>query len=140
MGRWRILSIFCFKYFYFWWFSKVVFNFSKNENEFNHFKDTVGLVVVDEAHRALAPTYNTVTKGLLGKNSHVIGLSATPGSSDKQHHRALARFFHDELVSIKPKNDESVINYLRSKKVLSEVTYEPIHIEINPQFNQLQNK
>ena len=90
------------------------------------------LVVVDEAHRVLAPTYNTVTRGVLSDHTHVIGLSATPGSGDKKHHRTLARFFHDELVTIKTKNNESVIKYLRSKKVLSKVTYEPIHVEIHP--------
>jgi DNA repair protein RadD len=113
-------------------FQKLYSIFSHNENAFNHFKDSVKLIVVDEAHRVLAPTYNTVTKGILGKSTQVLGLSATPGSSDRQHHRELARFFHDELITIKTQNNESVISYLRSKKVLSKVTYEPIHIELNP--------
>ncbi len=120
-------------------FQKLYGIFSENENAFNHFKDNVNLIVVDEAHRVMAPTYNTVTKGITGPNSHIIGLSATPGSSDKNLQRSLARFFHDELISIETKNNESVFKYLRKKKVLSNVTYEPIHteIKIEPSKKQL---
>ena len=121
-------------------FQKLYGIFSDNENAFNHFKNEVGLIVIDEAHRALAPTYNLVTKAMIGPISHIIGLSATPGSSDKILQRSLARFFHDELVSIETKNNESVFKYLRKKKVLSEVTYEPIHteIKIEPTKKQLE--
>ena len=111
-------------------FQKLYSVFSDNENAFNHFKNEVGLIVIDEAHRALAPTYNMVTKAMIGPNTHIIGLSATPGSSDKNLQRSLARFFHDELISIKTNNNESVFKYLRRKKVLSNVIYEPIHTEI----------
>jgi len=121
-------------------FQKLYALFSENENAFNHFKDNVHLIVVDEAHRVMAPTYNTVTKGMTGSNTHIIGLSATPGSSDKNLQRSLARFFHDELISIETKNNESVFKYLRKKKVLSNVTYEPIHteIKIEPSKKQLE--
>ncbi|HJO77431.1 MAG TPA: DEAD/DEAH box helicase [Pelagibacteraceae bacterium] len=121
-------------------FQKLYSIFSDNKNAFNHFKNEVSLVVIDEAHRILAPTYNTVTKGIIGPNSHIIGLSATPGSSNKILQRSLARFFFDELVSIKTENNESVIKYLRKKKILSEVIYEPIHteIKITPTPKQLQ--
>ena len=121
-------------------FQKLYGIFSDNKNAFNHFKDEVGLIIIDEAHRVLAPTYNMVTKAMMGPTSHVIGLSATPGSSNKNLKRSLARFFHDELISIVTKNNESVFEYLRKKKILSEVVYEPIHteIKIEPTKKQLQ--
>lgn len=89
--------------------------------------ERVGLVVVDEAHKVIAPTYERVTKELIGESTRVVGLTATPGRSvaDVGQNEALARFFFNDLITIQSGTEE-VIGYLRSKRVLSHVEYEPL--------------
>jgi DNA repair protein RadD len=92
----------------------------------------MGLVIVDEAHRVLAPSYSQVTKALCGSNTRVVGLTATPGrsASEDTENRALADFFFGEIISI-PVQNETVIEHLRRRGVLSHTSYVPLMTERN---------
>ncbi len=87
----------------------------------------VGLLVVDEAHRVLAPTYNQVVSALIGSETRVLGLTATPGRSlsDAAENQSLAKFFFNDILSIHS-GTTPVIDFLRAKGVLSETEYVPL--------------
>jgi superfamily II DNA or RNA helicase len=91
------------------------------------------LIVVDEAHKVVAPTYKRVTKGLIKTGSAVMGLTATPGRSyggqtDNDENEGLAKFFFDSQISFTAPNDQDPIEYLRSKKVLASAKLEALAI------------
>jgi DNA repair protein RadD len=90
--------------------------------------DKIDLIIIDEAHKVLAPTYKEVTEALTADYTRVIGLTATPGRgiNNAEQNKALADFFHDELLTIKTKRNESVIKYLRDKKILSKAKFEAL--------------
>jgi DNA repair protein RadD len=87
----------------------------------------VTLIVVDEAHKVLAPTYRAVVDRLRGPNTRVVGLTATPGRSavDESQNAQLAEFFFEELVTL-DSGRESVFPYLRRRGILSEVVRETL--------------
>ncbi len=92
------------------------------------------LIVVDEAHRVVAPTYQKVTRSLFNNYSSVMGLTATPGRgtdysglNTSQENIELSNFFFEKQVSFNPAGD-SPIEYLRKKHVLAEATFEPLFV------------
>ena len=88
----------------------------------------IQLVVVDEAHKVIAPTYQRVTKALIGGETACIGLTATPGRSvvNTAENEKLAAFFFERIVSFDSGGD-SPIAYLRKRKVLARADYVPLH-------------
>lgn len=74
------------------------------------------LVVFDEAHQAIAPTYRAVVDGLLARNQEVqlLGLTATPGRSwnDPAADALLARYFNESKITLSIPGYDSPINYL----------------------------
>ncbi|MCX8052995.1 MAG: DEAD/DEAH box helicase [Armatimonadetes bacterium] len=87
------------------------------------------LVVMDEAHQAIAPSYRHLL-GLLTMNdlTPIIGLSATPGRSwmDRDENVELANFFRHQKVSIQTKPGESPIEFLQKEGYLAYIQYETI--------------
>lgn len=114
-------------------FQKMYSEFRKNPNAFNHFKERTTLIVVDEAHRVLAETYNEVTLKLRGSETKIIGLTATPGrgTRDLYENEALSNFFYNKIIGIECPGYDSPIEYLKSKRVLSQVKYEHIVTDID---------
>ncbi len=90
--------------------------------------ERIKLVVVDEAHKVTAPTYQKVTKALIANETACIGLTATPGRSVRNNaeNEKLAAFFFERIVSFDSEGD-SPIAYLRTRKVLARADYMPLH-------------
>ena len=109
-------------------FAKLHSLLERSDVPFKELRRRIGLVVVDEAHKVKAPTYEMVTKALIGEATRVVGLTATPGRStvDQEENAALADFFFNELITIDSRG-ASVIPYLRERGVLSHVEYEPLY-------------
>jgi DNA repair protein RadD len=86
------------------------------------------LIVVDEAHKVLADTYNAATRRLMHDETRVVGLTATPGRSpvSSEENQALADFFFGRKVTIEA-DGENAIDFLRSRRVLSTLTREPLN-------------
>jgi superfamily II DNA or RNA helicase len=85
------------------------------------------VIVVDEAHKAIAPTYAAAIRSLIGPNTCVVGLTATPGRSvvDTSENEALAGFFFNDIIGIEC-GSQSPINYLRLRGVLASLNYTPL--------------
>src|SRR5262249_17321218 len=113
-------------------FPKLYSLISSGKAALSDLSQRIVLIIVDEAHKVLAPTNKEVTKALLGNTTRVIGLTATPGRSavDAEQNKALADFFFNEIVSISAGN-RSVIAFLRQRGVLAEVILDPLLTQLD---------
>lgn len=89
----------------------------------------LGAIVVDEAHRALAPTYGDVLRFLgievsaAGRSAiPILGLTATPGRTVDEETRRLVSRFHGQLLVASVLGNDPV-GELRRRSVLSH----PVH-------------
>lgn len=90
------------------------------------------LVVMDEAHQAIAPTYKLIIDQLLRpmSNAQFLGLSATPGRSwnDPEADRKLASFFANQKVTLKVDGYDNPVSYLISQGYLAKPKFLPIEV------------
>lgn len=109
-------------------FQKLFSQYKKNEKLFDKVVRNTKLVVVDEAHKALAPTYKKVTDKLTESYACLIGLTATPGrkKDDLFENKKLAEYFHNTKIAIDTGSNKSVISYLKEKKILSKVKFDEL--------------
>ncbi len=101
---------------------------NSKEDEFNALAESASLIICDEAHMTLAPTYHDLVSRLLSKGSMLVGLTATPGrdavNSDKN--KELAEFYFNKIVDIPVAENRSVFEYLRTIGVMSYASVESI--------------
>jgi DNA repair protein RadD len=109
-------------------FQKLYSLLKKDKNVFNSIQERSRLVIIDEAHKATAPTYEKVTKALIGNETCLVGLTATPGRGidSTEQNEKLANLFFNQVVGIKPPLNETVFTFLRKQKVLAEVVIEKL--------------
>ncbi|MGW7728143.1 DEAD/DEAH box helicase [Streptomyces canus] len=93
------------------------------QQELELLRENLGAVVVDEAHRMLAPSYSRVLRFLgieLGQKAPVpvIGLTATPFRRVDAETRQLAEKFHSKLLSSRSLGGD-IVSELRRRDVLS---------------------
>ncbi|AEF41276.1 DEAD/DEAH box helicase [Hoyosella subflava] len=91
----------------------------------------VQLIVMDEAHQAIAPTYEFIL-GLLsqaGVPTPLLGLTATPGRTwnDIDEDERLADFFFRRRVQLEVKNFDNAIDYLVSEGYLAKASFSSLH-------------
>ena len=53
----------------------------KKPLNYKSIKNNLDLIIIDEAHKAIAPTYKKVIDNLSSITTKVVGLTATPGRS-----------------------------------------------------------
>ncbi|VWX37427.1 Superfamily II DNA or RNA helicase [Limnobacter sp. 130] len=106
------------------------------------------LVVMDEAHKAIAPTYKMVLQNLIGSGrACLIGLTATPGrgtrntdeDAEGSESRQLARYFNNRKLGLVDTNGipiESPIEYLQDLGFLARLERKAIktgvQLELTP--------
>lgn len=87
------------------------------------------LIIIDEAHIAVAPTYRLVLDQISwSSNCRILGLTATPGRIDNDEAIALSRMFNQSIVMLQDPNSDraNAIAYLRQEKIMSAVSYTPL--------------
>jgi superfamily II DNA or RNA helicase len=93
------------------------------------------LVVMDEAHQAIAPTYQLIINQLLRpySDARLLGLSATPGRTwnDPEADRELADFFASRKVTLQIQGFDNPVAYLISRGYLAQPTFVPIETATN---------
>jgi superfamily II DNA or RNA helicase len=87
----------------------------------------VGLVVMDEAHQAVAPTYSLVLDVLAesGRRASLLGLTATPGRtwSDIDEDQRLADFFYRQKVSLEVAGYDNPVQFLVDEGYLADTKF-----------------
>ncbi|ELJ8547614.1 MULTISPECIES: DEAD/DEAH box helicase [Vibrio] len=87
------------------------------------------LVVFDEAHKAIAPSYQHIIDLFQSAGrASLLGLSATPGRAtyDAEKNKIFAEFFNHNKVTLSIEGYTSPVQYLEEKGYLSKVTYHEI--------------
>lgn len=103
----------------------------------------VRLVVMDEAHQAVAPTYRAVIEGLCGTGGEgaLLGLTATPGRTwnDMTADEALSEFFDGSKVVLEVGDDPNPVRYLLDEGYLAKPSFQQIDYspEIRPTPSEL---
>ena len=93
------------------------------------------LVVMDEAHQAIAPTYQFIIDQLSRPMSaaQLLGLSATPGRTwnEPNADRKLSEFFATRKVTLKVDGYDNPVSYLINQGYLAEPKFSQIEITAN---------
>ena len=83
------------------------------------------LIVVDEAHKSVAPTYMQTIEFICNlENTKLIGLTATPGRTKVLEIQKLVEFYHNNKIAITNENNQEIENpimYLQKNAYLSRV-------------------
>lgn len=91
----------------------------------------LSLVVIDEAHIAVAPTYKQTLLRLNSNGAKLLGLTATPGRKlvshplGNQENVELSDFFFNTIFQLETEK-ENPIDYLRSKGILANAVFTSI--------------
>lgn len=89
------------------------------------------LVIMDEAHMAIAPAYKSTLQILLSFRSSLLGLSATPGRTwnNPQADLELSSFFNRQKVTLTIPGYSNPVDYLVEKGYLAKVINSPLLYE-----------
>ncbi|MBW4618588.1 MAG: DEAD/DEAH box helicase [Cyanosarcina radialis HA8281-LM2] len=91
------------------------------------------LVIIDEAHQAIAQTYKLVLDALVVpyEKTALLGLTATPGRTwaDINTDARLAKFFALQKVTLEIPGYDNPIDYLVDRQYLAKVNYRPLFYE-----------
>ena len=97
---------------------------------FSDIRRSCALLIVDEAHQSVAPTYKDAIELFTNRSTKIIGLTATPGrhhvGQDEHETMKLARFYDNNKINILDDGGgelEDPISFLTDKGVLSTVEY-----------------
>jgi superfamily II DNA or RNA helicase len=105
----------------------------RRENDiYNRLRDVAGVVVIDEAHRALAPTICDLVNDFAAHGVRVVGLTATPGRSSEsgRENKELARLFDSTLVTADSLGEDPV-SELQHRGILSQIRRVVFETKIN---------
>jgi len=103
----------------------------------------IGMVVVDEAHKAVAKKWkekmkNTVIQ--MRNSTRVVGLTATPQRSNDKESEELVEFFHSNRLTIKEQGDKNLMDWLEENEFLSIADDESIKAEVEMELTDRERK
>ncbi len=105
---------------------------------------SVKLVVVDEAHQAIAPSYREIIDILAetGKNNALVGLTATPGRtwSDIEADERLSDFFDGRKVMLEVEGQEDPVSFLIEQGYLARPTFRLLEVKAPSELKSRLNK
>lgn len=104
---------------------------TKNSIQFiNQLGNKTSLVIIDEAHSAIAETYKLILDTLVEHRpqTSLLGLTATPGRTWADIHidEELSKFFAKRKVVLEVENYDNPVEYLIDQKYLARVDYKPL--------------
>ena len=113
---------------------------AKNDNRLIlKMRREVSLVVMDEAHQALAPTYNFLLDFFTSApRAALLGLSATPGRGylHIDEDQALATLFENNKVPLEIDGYDNPITYLVDAGYLARTTFEQIEYNASEELSE----
>ncbi|MCY4340102.1 MAG: DEAD/DEAH box helicase [Gammaproteobacteria bacterium] len=100
----------------------------------------IRLVVVDEAHQAIAPTYRKLITTLAdtGSQNALVGLTATPGRTwaDIEADEELSDFFDRTKVTLEIEGYDDPVSYLLEKGYLARPKFRKLYVETSANARQ----
>jgi len=86
------------------------------------------LIVMDEAHMAIAPTFQQVLSIFTSYDAKLLGLSATPGRTwnNIYEDRKLSDFFQTNKVTLTVPGYDNPVDYLTQEGYLAKVVHSPL--------------
>jgi superfamily II DNA or RNA helicase len=101
---------------------------SRCPNKVLKLRSRVTLLVFDEAHQSIAPTYKELLDMFLSRPINppsLLGLSATPGRTwrDREEDLRLAEFYQQNKVTLEVEGYENPVTYLIDKGYLAKPTF-----------------
>lgn len=104
--------------------SKIHQTDKRNDVFLSTLADKTNLIIIDEAHQAAAPTYESIMLQMVEKRPgsiSILGLSATPGRSlyDLESSEKLANLFDHKKVTLSVTGYENPIQYLIDSEYLA---------------------
>jgi DNA repair protein RadD len=126
-------------------FQRVHAMLSSNDNQafisVNQLKNKCNTIVIDEAHKAIAPTYKQCIEYISNSSTKIIGLTATPGREtesvnvlEDSETKELVKFFNSHRISLTYENGEEIedpIAYLQDNDFLSKINRREIKTNVN---------
>ncbi len=112
--------------------AKLNSRFEKDQQAMIELARSCSLVVFDEAHKILAPTYqHAVELFMEAGTAKLIGLSATPGrtTKDYEENRKFAEFFDRQKVTLEVEGYDNPIEFLQDQGYLAHVHYHDLPYE-----------
>lgn len=114
---------------------------SRNQIALLRIANSVKLVIIDEAHQAVAPTYRDLIEALsdTGPNDALIGLTATPGRSwsniadDEQ----LSSFFRENKVMLEAEGWDNPVSFLIENGYLAKPTFGMLEVPFCEEIEEL---
>ena len=107
-------------------------SYGKNRRQLWELGDRITMVVFDEAHQAVATTYQDIVETVVTRNPRtpLLGLSATPGRTwgDRDVDAAVAELFHGNKVTIDFGGDNP-IKHLTEEGYLAAVRFSLLNVE-----------
>lgn len=95
-----------------------------------HLIDNTQYLIVDEAHAAVAETYDACINAFINNDvTQIVGLSATPIREDLEEVESLRKLFSNNLISIRDNSGNKVeepIRYLQDESYLANVKTETL--------------
>ncbi|MBE8232639.1 MAG: DEAD/DEAH box helicase [Endozoicomonadaceae bacterium] len=113
---------------------KMVGKAKKSIEFIQNLSKNTSLVVIDEAHQAVAQTYSVVLDLLVPNHKnkpHLLGLTATPGRTwlDMNEDEKLSDFFFKQKYSLSVDGFDNPIDYLVEEEYLAKATFEPLYYD-----------
>ena len=119
-------------------FQKMYAFSSREPLEILRLASRIKLVVVDEAHQAIAPTYSAVINKLAETGSHnaLLGLTATPGRTwaDIAADKELSEFFDKNKVMLEVEGWNDPVSYLMNEGYLAKPKFRQLSYDSSPQL------
>ena len=103
----------------------------RDPNTLLRLADRASLTIIDEAHQALAPTYESVLSALYTKrpDNALLGLTATPGRTwaDVAEDQKLSDMFDRQKVTLEVEGYPDPVNFLIEKGFLANPTFHTLN-------------
>jgi DNA repair protein RadD len=106
--------------------------YARNPNALLQLADRTTLTVLDEAHQAVAPTYQHILEVMHGKRpiNQLLGLTATPGRTwaNVDEDRRLSDFFGKNKVSLTIPGYDNPVSYLIAEGYLANPVFKLVKV------------
>lgn len=91
--------------------------------------DSLDVIIFDEAHISIAPTYKQVLDALKDTETQLIGLTATPGRGDESENSILSDYYSSNKIRLEVEGYNNPVSYLIEEGYLSDPEFKQIDFE-----------